>query len=189
MKLLYLSFAILLLRTQSILAQNETENWKLFKSKENHFSIKFPDYCTEIVTYGAISDSSKATIKENGILQFSVGVKKYSVLFSNKVIPIYGLTIYYNPEKIEIKEFICKIIIDNLSIYQESDITIESFNFESHNAYKATYENQVGGYTGIKSELFIQRNYEIIRFDIYNTLNETYEKLFDKLVSTIKIYN
>lgn len=85
-----------------------------------------------------------------------------------------------------LKRFIYKIIIGS-GIYQKSNITIEPFNFEGHNAYKAIYENQIGGYTGIKSELFIQRNDEIIRFDIYNTLNESYDKLFDRLVRTIKI--
>ena len=50
------------------------------------------------------------------------------------------------------------------------------------------YENKAGGYTGIKSELFIRRNDEIFRFNLYTDLNEPYEILFNKLVSTLKIY-
>lgn len=68
MKLRYIFLTIIILfKIQGIIAQNETENWKLFISNENHFSIKFPDYCTEIITSGQISDSLKA-MKKNMVI-------------------------------------------------------------------------------------------------------------------------
>ncbi len=188
MKLIFISIAILILNFQFSVGQDETKEWKLFKSKQNHFSIKFPDYCTEIVTKGPIPESRKEAIKEKRGLRFSSEVMNYSVTFGNNVVPIYCLTIYNNPDTLELKEFTYKIITYNSGIYKKSDITIESLVFESYNAIKAKYENKVGGYTGIKSELFIRRYDEIYRFSLYTDLIEPYEILFDRLVNTLKIY-
>lgn len=188
MKLIFISFAILLMNIQFSFAQDETEEWKLFTSKENNFSIQFPDNCTEIVTKGPMSESRKEAIKEKRGLRFSSEVMNYSVTFGNNVVPIYCLTIYNNPDTLELKEFTYKIITYNSGTYQESDITIDSLDFKGYNACEAIYENNIGGYTGIKRELFIQRNNEIIRFGIYNTLSEPYKTMFDKIVSTLKIY-
>jgi hypothetical protein len=186
MKIILLTSLILLFNIQSN-AQDEKENWKSFQCKENHFSIKFPDYCTEIITRGPISESWKETIKEKGPLRFSFDVLKYSVTFGNDVVPIYCLTIYHNPENIGLQDFIYKIIVDNMDTYHESEITLKSHDFEGFDSYIAQYENKEGGYSGIKSELFIQRENEIYRLVLYTDVNDKYDQLFNKIIETIMI--
>ncbi len=186
MKIIFLTLIIVLFSIQSY-SQDEKENWKSFKSKENHFSIKFPDYCTEIETRGSISESWKETIKEKGPLRFSFDVKKYSVTFGNDWVPIYCLTIYDNSENLNIEDFINKIIIDNMTTYQKTDISIKSYDFEGYSSFIANYENKEGGYTGVKSELFIQRKNEIFRLDLYTNVNEQYNLFFYEIIETLKI--
>ena len=116
MKLIFISIAILILNFQFSVGQDETKEWKLFKSKQNHFSIKFPDYCTEIVTKGPIPESRKEAIKEKRGLRFRSDVLKYSVSFGNKVVPIYSISIYDNSENLKLEEFILKIILGCLLV-------------------------------------------------------------------------
>jgi hypothetical protein len=186
-KTFILTLIIALISVQFAFSQNENTTWKIFESKENHFSIKFPDFCTKIETSGPISESWKATIREKGPLSFSFDVKNYSVAFGNEFVPIYSLTIYRNPENLNLIDFIYEIIIDNIHIYESSDITIETYNFGHFSSYIAKYENKVGGYTGMKRELFIQRKDTIFRLDLYTNWNDQYDELFNKIVETLKI--
>ena len=52
-----------------------------------------------------------------------------------------------------------------MTTYQKTDISIKSYDFEGYSSFIANYENKEGGYTGVKSELFIQRKNEIFRLD------------------------
>ena len=116
MKLIFISIAVLILNVQFSFGQDETEEWKLFRSNEYNFSIQFPDYCTEITTNGPMPEGRKETIKEKGILPFSFDVLKYSVSFGNKVVPIYSISIYDNSENLKLEEFILKIILGCLLV-------------------------------------------------------------------------
>lgn len=182
-----LIYTLLILSIQLSFSQDETDEWKLFSCNENNFSIKFPEFCTEIKTRGPISESRKEVIKEKGTLRFSFDVMKYFVTFSTHVVPIYSLTIYNNPDKLKLEYFIYKVIIDNMNIYQKSDIIIESYDFEKFDSFIANYKNKVGGYTGIKSELFIKREDQIFRLDLLRNWNNQYDELFYKIIETLKI--
>jgi len=168
-------------------SQNEEVKWKLFESKENHFSIKFPDFCTLIRTSGPMSESRKETIREKGPLRFSFDVMKYSVSFGNDFVPLYSLTIYRNPENLNLKDFIYQILIDNIDTYKAEDFKIEPYAFRSFSSFSVKYENKVGGYDGMKRELFVQREDEIYRLDLYTNWNWQYDILFEKIVETLSI--
>jgi hypothetical protein len=186
-KTFILIFIIAFIGIQVSFSQNEEVKWKLFESKENHFSIKFPDFCTEITTSGPMSENRKETIKEKGPLRFSFDVKKYSVSFGNDVIPLYSLTIYRNPENLNLKDFIYQVLMDNMNTYKAEDFNIEPYSFDSFTSFSVKYENKVGGYTGIKRELFVQRKDEIYRLDLYTNWNWQYDIFFEKIVETLTI--
>jgi hypothetical protein len=182
----FLILTILFFNIQSF-SQIETDKWKLFENGENHFSIKFPECCTEIITNGPVSESIQKQKKANGSLRFSSTVLTYSVTFGNDVVPIYSLSIYQNPDSLALKEFVYKIIIDNLNTYQKSDITIKSYDYGNLNSVKAYYANQVGGYTGVKSELFVQRENEVFRLNLYTDSKFQYGLLFNAIIKTLHI--
>jgi hypothetical protein len=186
-KTFFLIFIIAFIGIQVSFSQNEEVIWKLFASKENHFSIKFPDFCTEIKTSGPMSECRKETIREKGPLKFSFDVRKYSVSFGNEVIPLYSLTIYRNPENLNLKDFIYQVIMDNMKIYKAEDFNIEPYAFGSFSSFAVKYENKIGGYTGMKRELFVQREDEIYRLDLYSDWNWQYDTFFEKIVETLRI--
>jgi len=185
---LIITSIIVLITVHLSVAQFENEEWKLFKNSEHQFSIEFPNSCVEIITSGEMPNSRKSIYKKNGTLSFGADIKKYSVTFSNKVVPIYSIIIYNNLKETEFATFISNLIIDKGDIYQESDLKFEKIIFGDYNAYKVMYENKIGGYTGLKTVLFISRDKEIIKFEISNVFDNSYDTLYTKIVKTLKVY-
>jgi hypothetical protein len=124
-------------------SQNETKNWKQFTNKDYQFSINYPEYCSEISEKDSIPKNRKKQLENLGRLSYSSKLKKYSLTFENKVVPIFSLTIYDNPENLLLKDFIYKIVIDNKNIYKTSDISFEAYKFSNQAALITKYENRM----------------------------------------------
>ena len=157
----------------------EYENWKIYRNEDFGFEIRYPLECSYIQKQEKNNNVKAATFEQKN--------EVHSVLFGDQWTHKFSIAVYENLNNEDLKDFASKIIVGNGDIYNLNSINWTSTEINDHQALKADYENKIGGYNGIVSSIFIEKDGMIYRFFLFSDFilegkNQIYEYLYEIII-------
>lgn len=162
-------------------AGDSKDKWKTYRDHKYNFEFQYPALCTNM----RIKDKDPAKVKErqqkHGKGNSYPGYPFYTVTFEDEAMSCLSVSIYLNSRKIDLKELAFRVTGAGSSRIKWEPLTVDT-----HQAIRVMYESFAGGYTGIRKDVFIQRDGKVFRIFLMNPVSATYDEEIDRIVSRFR---
>lgn len=140
----------------------DISDWRTYKNEKYEYEIKYPKELT-------CDDSDKKHVK-----------------LRTKVMLSASVDIYSNPDNLNLKKFISRLLKDELGVLLDlSNVTWKPVTISGMCGLQASFENVAGGYIGRVSWDYVQKNDKVYRIALYQNFGQReYSKLHTMLLST-----
>ena len=163
-------------------------DWGEYNNRIYRFKLRFPSECLYISESGPMSNQEKINRRNRGTIFYGQEVCIYSIIFGDRISPVFSISIYNNPDSLKLEEFAIKIMQLG-KLYNINEIQTQHTMICDKIAVRTIYENKVGGYTGIVTPTFVKMDKYIIGVRIISPISYmAYEAFYDKVINSLRLY-